>query len=134
MALSSLWVHWVNVGYTCLPPMLLDTCAVFKQTTSQKKKQPKSWASEACAWLKPEAAQCLAQEQLQGSQGLALTPAGTHPRPARNMASGAKGQGAGYTQAWHQLSACKQANSRERSLLQGPCKGKDRAWELERLG
>lgn len=82
----------VKVGHTCLPPTLLAPCAVFKQTTSQKKKQPESWASEARAWLRPEAARCPAQEQLQGSQGLALTPAGTHPRPACGLAAGAKGQ------------------------------------------
>lgn len=123
MALSGLWVHWVNVGHTCLPPTLLAACAVFKQTTSQKKKQPESWASEACAWLKPEAAWCPAQEQLQGSQGLALTPAGTHPQPAGNMASGAKGQGAGLAPAL----------SLQTSKLQGEItpartlKGKDRA-------
>ena len=28
----------VKVGHTCLPPTLLAPCAVFKQTTSQKKK------------------------------------------------------------------------------------------------
>ena len=57
----------VKVGHTCLPPTLLAPCAVFKQTTSQKKKQPESWASKACAWLRPEAAWCPAQAGRSGA-------------------------------------------------------------------